>query len=74
MALYSSAIVMKGFISSRKSKIVTVKLKVDLLLNASLRICPLTFINEALRLSVSPFEASNMSPYFSMAGVHNMLC
>ena len=56
---------MKGFNSSRKlfkAKIITVKLKANLLLNASLRIRPLTFINEALRLSGSPFVASTMSP------------
>ena len=61
MALYSSAVVMKGFNSSRKlfqAKIVTVKLKAGLLLNASLCICPLTFINEALCLSTSPFVRS----------------
>ena len=57
MALYSmaSAIVMKGFINSRK-------LKASLLLNASLRINPLTFINKVLRLLGSPFVASTMSP------------
>ena len=42
--------------------IVTVKLKAGLLLNASLRICPLTFINEAFCLSGSRFVASTMSP------------
>ena len=45
MALYSSAIVMKGFTSSIKlflAEITTVKLKVSLLLNVSLRIRPLT--------------------------------
>ena len=50
---------MKGF---TKAEIITVKLKVSLLLNVSLRICPLTFINEALRLSGSPFVASTASP------------
>ena len=56
---------MKGFTSSRKlfyAEIITVKLKVSLLLNVSLRICPLTFINEALRLLGSPFVASTASP------------
>ena len=65
MALYSSAVVMKGFNSSRKlfkAEIITVKLKASLLLNALLRICPLTFINEVLRLSDSPFVASTASP------------
>ena len=65
MALYSSAVVMKGFNSSRKlfsAEIVTVKLKAGLLLNALLCICPLTFINEVLRLSGSPFVASITSP------------
>ena len=44
---------MKGFNISRKlfqAEIITVKLKAILLLNALLRIRPLTFINEALRL------------------------
>ena len=57
MALYSSAIVMKAFDSSRKlfqAEIITVRLKVGLLLNAPLHIRPLTFINEALHLSGSP--------------------
>ena len=67
MALYSSAVVMKGFTSSRKlfsAEIVTVKLKVNLLLNVSLHIHQLTFINEALRLMGSPFKfvASTTSP------------
>ena len=65
MVLYSSAVVMEGFNSGRKlfqDEIITVKLKANLLLNASLRICPLTFINEALRLSGSPFVASTESP------------
>ena len=64
-ALYSSAVVMKGFYSSRKlfqTKIVTVKLKAGLLLNASLPIHPFTFINEALRLSGSAFVPSTASP------------
>ena len=43
-------------------EITTVKLKVSLLLNVSLRIRPLTFINEALRLLDSPFTASTASP------------
>ena len=34
----------------------------DYLLNTSLRTRPLTFINEALRLSGSPFVASTVSP------------
>ena len=53
-ALYSSAEVMKGF-NSRKLfevEIVTVKLKAGDLLNVSLRIRPLTFINEALHHSI----------------------
>ena len=57
MALYSSVVVMKGFNSSTKllkAEIVTVKLKAGLLLNVSLHIHPLTFINEALCLSDSP--------------------
>ena len=65
MALYSSAVVMKGFTSRRnlfQAEIVTVKLKVSLLLNVSLCIRPLTFINEALCLSGSPFVASTASP------------
>ena len=65
MALYSSAVVLKDFHSSRKlfeAEIVTVKLKAALLLNASLRICPLTFINEVLRLSSKTFIASASSP------------
>ena len=64
-ALHLSTIVMKGFNSSRKLlkvEIVTVKLEAGLLLNVSLHICQLTFINEALHLSSSPFVASTMSP------------
>ena len=56
---------MKGFTSSRKlfyAEIVTVKLKVSLLLNVSSCIRPLTFINEALHLSGSPFVASTACP------------
>ena len=56
---------MKGFTSSRKlfqAEIITVKLKVSLLLNVSLHIHPLTFINEALCLLGSPFAASTASP------------
>ena len=56
---------MKGFTSSRKlfqAEIITVKLKASLLLNALLRIRPLIFINEVLRLSGSPFVASTASP------------
>ena len=63
--LYSSAVVMKGFTSSIKlfyAEIITVELKVSLLLNVPLHICPLTFINEVLRLSGSPFVASTASP------------
>ena len=52
----------------------TVKLKISLLLNTSLHILPLTFINEALRLWGSPFIASTMSPWFSAVGVHDVLC
>ena len=65
MALYSTAAVMKGFKSNRKlfyAEIVTVKLKAGLLSNTSLRICLLTFINEALRLSGNSFVASTVSP------------
>ena len=40
------------------------KSKASLLLNASLCIRPLTFINEALRLSGSPFVASTASLSF----------
>ena len=70
-ALYSSAVVLKGFNISRKF---TVKLKASLFLNVPLCIRPLTFINEALCLSGSPFVASNVPPQFSLAGVHDMLC
>ena len=56
------------------AEIVTVKLKAGLLLNVLLFICLLTFINEALRLSGGPFLASAVSPKFSFAGVHDMLC
>ena len=64
-ALYSSAVVMKSFTNSRKlfsAKIITVKLKASLILNMSLRIRPLIFINEVLRLSASSFVASTASP------------
>ena len=57
IALYSSAIVKKDFNSSRRlflADIITMKPKAGLLLNAVLCIHPLTFINEALRLSGSP--------------------
>ena len=57
--------VVKGFNSSRKllqAEIITVKLKAGLLLNASRRICPLTLINEVLRLSGSSIVASTVSP------------
>ena len=56
---------MKGFNSSRRlfySKIITVKPKAGLLLNVVLHICPLTFINEALCFSGSPFVAGTASP------------
>ena len=56
---------MKGFNSSKRlfyAEIITVKSKAGLLLNAVLRIRPLTFINEVLRLSGSPFVASTVSP------------
>ena len=52
--LYSSAIIMKGFTSSRnlfQAKIITAKLTAGLLLNAVLHIRPVTLINEALCLS-----------------------
>ena len=65
MALYSSAVVMKSFNSSRRffyAEIITVEPKAGLLLNAVLCIRPLTFINKALRLSSSPFVASTASP------------
>ena len=68
MALYVDAfspVVMKSFNSSRNlfcGKIVTVKLKASLLLNVSLCICPLTFLNKALRLSGSPLVASTVLP------------
>ena len=55
MALYVSAIVMKVFNSGRNlfyGEIVTMKLKAGLLLNVLLCICPLTFTNEVIRLSV----------------------
>ena len=47
------------------------KLKAGLLLNTSLRICPLTFINEALHLSISPFVAITASPYVVLFGRHS---
>ena len=56
---------MKVFTSSRYlfyAEITTVKLKVSPLLNVSLRIRPLTFINKVLRLLGSPFVASTASP------------
>ena len=59
-ALYSSAVVMKGFTSTRKlflTEVITVKLKAGILLYASIHIPPLTFIIEALHLSGSPFVA-----------------
>ena len=65
IALYLSVVEIKGFNSSRKlfyAKIVTVELKADLLLNALLHIRPLTFVNEVLHLSRSPFLASTISP------------
>ena len=55
---------MKGFTSTRKlfqTEIITVTLKAGLLLYASMRICPLTFMIEAFRLSGSPFVASSAS-------------
>ena len=66
-ALYSSAVVVKSFNSSSyrklfKAKIATVKLKAGLLLNASLYIRPLTFINGVLCLSGSAFVSSIVSP------------
>ena len=54
----------EGFNSSRKlfeAEIVTIKLKA-VLSNTLLCIRPLTFINEVLRLSGSPFVASTASP------------
>ena len=65
MALYFSALVMIGFNSGRKlfkAKIITVKLKAVLLLNVSLCICPLTFINKTLHFPSIPFVASTASP------------
>ena len=65
MALYFSTVVMRGFNSSRKlflAEIITVKLKAGLLLNASLCIRPLTFINEVFHISGSSFVASTASP------------
>ena len=50
------------------------KLKAGLLFNALLRIRPLTFISEALHNSSSSFVASTASPYFSLAGIHDVLC
>ena len=50
MALYSSALVMKLFNSSQKLKIITVKLKTTLLLNASLQVHLLTFVTVLLVL------------------------
>ena len=61
---------MKAF-NSRKlfsAKIITVKLKTGLLLNGSLCIRPLTFINEVLHLSDSPVVASTTSPYVVFFG------
>ena len=56
LALYSSALVMKLFNSSKnmfKVEIITMKLKTNLILNASLCICLLTFITEVLHLVVT---------------------
>ena len=53
-----SAVVMKGFTNSRKlfyAEIITVEVKVSVLLNVSLHIRSLTFINEALHLSGGTF-------------------
>ena len=64
MALYSSAVVVKGFNSSIKlfqAEIVAVKLKAGLLLNVLLRIRLLTCINGTLCLSSNPFVASTVS-------------
>ena len=64
-ALYSSVLVVNDLIvveSCFKQKIVNVKLKAGLLLNASLRIRPLTFINEGLCLSGSPFVVNTAPP------------
>ena len=66
--------VMDNVLSLTLCEIITVKLKAGLLLNASLRIRLLTFINKAIRLSSSPFVASTAAPYFSLAGVHDVLC
>ena len=65
MALYSSALVVKLFNNSRKlfyAKIITVKPKDSLLLNALLHICTLTFLTEVLCPSGSPYVASTTSP------------
>ena len=77
MALYFSAVIMKGFNSSRRlfqAEIITVKLNAGRLLNVVVHICPLSFINEALRLLGSPFVASTASPQFSLTGIHDELC
>ena len=60
-ASYSSAIVMKVLIVLESTTQFYCKAEGWPSLNASLRICPLTFINEALRLSGSPFVASTAS-------------
>ena len=55
---------MKGFNSSRRlfyAEIITVKPNTGFPLNAVLHIHPLTFINEALHLSGSPFVASRQA-------------
>ena len=63
MSLYSNALVMKLLVRKFfQAKIITVKLKAGLLLNASLHICPLTFITEVLHLLGSPSVASTASP------------
>ena len=50
LVLYSSALLMNSSRKLFKAKIITVHLKSNLLLNASLHIWPLTFITEALCL------------------------
>ena len=61
-ALYSSAIVMKVLIVVESTMQFYCEAEGWPSLNVSLHICPLTFINEALRLSDNPFVASTTSP------------
>ena len=74
--LYSSALVMKHFNSSRKLfqvKIIIVMLKASLLLNALLCIHTLTFIAEVFHLVVLLGSQSCITLVF-LAGIHDVLC